>query len=459
MSPTVMGLVKAFGDSPPSEKTTDTAEAAAILKTLLNASRVGRQLEPSHRWEESSTGLTFSHHRAVASLRAGAYKQVVGATAAERVRYTVVDGSAYGSVAGTLDTFKPTSIAEMLAENFSSAQPITKMLEALAGRSAGLGTLLRNRRQAFQDAALAAWTAFLEGDVEAIDRFIVVHLYRRPDDRTRLAVQGRLEKALCTDDRTPEWAYDSSGFYVAVSRHIRREIRAEEDAKVNEVERFREEGVDRVKVDPDVGLRLRRVLAGELGLDDKHLWIDELLKDHYKNQEFPGAVLVARDEKPDIPLLSIRKNTRNLRSHTAQAVTRAGREGVIKQKVIDHPVEVNEHNDLVVPFDPKEDRKQPHNMVAQAQESDWLTLFAAQESERGQVRAILEAIERAGLTLQEQQVLDLRMKKHHSYKQIGALLGRPTNQVGSVLSRARNKVAIELLNAGIKTKRSVGLGH
>ena len=289
--------------------------------------------------------------------------------------------------------------------------------------------------------ALDAWEAFLEGDIEALDRFIVDHLGRRPDDRTRLAVQNRLERAFGTEDAPiPEWAGEPSGFDVGVFRLIRRQVRAEEAAIIDEVQRLREAGVDRVKVGFESGWRLRKALAQELGLDNKALWIDKELEDHYVRERFPGAVLVARDEKPNLPEMPSRKREPNLRSHTATVVAREAGEGLIKQKVIARPLETNEYNELVVPFDPKEDHGSSPGVLIPVIEGTHMDRFEAQERERGRMNQLHEAMRRAGLSQQEEEVMRLKWVEGLGNKEVATRLGRSASHVGVQAWRGFAKV-------------------
>ena len=250
-------------------------------------------------------------------------------------------------------TFKVATLSEILGSSYRPSMPLFGATKNLYGTGDLLEKTmkawsLQNLEQSLQQwidalrvrppfmyAALDAWEAFLEGDIEALDRFIVDHLQRQPDNTIRLAVQDRLERAFGTEGLSvPEWASDPSGFDVAVFRRIKRQVRTEEEATINEIRRLQEAGVADVRMGFQEGLRLRKAMAQDLGLDHKHLWISNKLKDHYVQERFPGAVLVARAEKPHLPETPARKREPNLRSHTATSVEQEAAEGLIKERVI-----------------------------------------------------------------------------------------------------------------------------
>jgi DNA-binding CsgD family transcriptional regulator len=288
--------------------------------------------------------------------------------------------------------------------------------------------------------ALDTWEAFLQGDIEALDRFIVDHLDRRPDDRTRLAVQQRLERAFGMEGSPiPEWAGDPNGFDVGVFRLVQRQIRAEEAAKIDEVQRLRDAGVDRVRMGFEKGLRLRKVMAQDLGLDHEQFSIDGKLKDHYVRVRFPGAVLVARAEQPHLPDTPSRKREPNLRSYTVTSVEREAAEGIIKEWVVGRPLEPTKHGNLAVPFDPKEDYTRPPSVVTVLREESHIEVFEAQERERGQLNQLRDAMRRAGLSPGEEVVMRLKLEGLRN-KDIAARLGCSAGQVGVQARRGREKV-------------------
>ena len=288
--------------------------------------------------------------------------------------------------------------------------------------------------------ALDAWEAFLEGDIEALDRFIVDHLGKRADNRTHLAVQQRLERAFGTDGSPiPAWAGDPGEFYVGVFMGIQRQKRAEEAATIGEIQRLREAGVDRVKVGFESGGRLRKALAQDLRLDHKQPWIDNKLREHYVLERFPGAVLAARAEDPHLPEMPSRKREPNLRSRTARSVEQEAPEGLIKERVVGRPLKPTNHGDLAVPFDPKEDHMRPPSVVTVLREESHIEVFEAQERERGRLNQLHETIRRAGLSSGEAEVMHLRLEGLRN-KDIAARLGRSASQVGGELYRGIAKV-------------------
>jgi DNA-binding CsgD family transcriptional regulator len=288
--------------------------------------------------------------------------------------------------------------------------------------------------------ALEAWEALLKGDIEALDRFIVDHLDRRPDDRTRLAVQQRLKRAFGTEGSPiPTWAGNPGEFYVGVFMRIQRQIRAEEAAKIDDIQRLRDAGVDRVRMSFEEGLRLRKVMAQDLGLDYKQLSIDGKLKDHYVRVRFPGAVLVARAEQPHLPDTPSRKREPNLRSYTVTSVEREAAEGIIKECVVVRPLEPTKHGNLAVPFDPKEDYTRPPSVVTVLREESHIEVFEAQERERGRLNQLRETMRCAGLSQGEAEVMHLRLEGLGN-KDIAARLGRSAGQVGMEVYRGIQKV-------------------
>jgi hypothetical protein len=198
----------------------------------------------------------------------------------------------------------------------------TKFLEDLAQAAAPTLTALR-LRPPFLFAAFDAWEAFLAGDVEAIDRFIVDRLGRRPNDRIRVFVQGRLEQAFGMDGaEPPSWADDAAAFWVAVFRSLRNEERV----ILRMVGSLREKVGRRVSLASDQALRY--TLAQTYGEDPRNPRRWGRLKGLFLEDEFPGAVLLAWDDRPtDEPLLPVqgRRGT-NLLSRTTRIVKEQGAE-------------------------------------------------------------------------------------------------------------------------------------
>jgi hypothetical protein len=354
--------------------------------------------------------------------------------------------------AAGLTKSEATTIPELFAQRYGgSSSPLWKQLaetrRLLSGSSGAFSlqnvqrTLEAIRlRPPFLYDALDAWEAFLEADIEALDRFIAEHLGRRPDDRTRLAVQQRLERAFGREGSPiPAWAGDPGEFGVGVFMRIQRQMRAEEAAKIDELQRLRDAGVDRVRMGFEEGLRLRKVMAQDLGLDHEQLSIDGKLKDHYVRVRFPGAVLVARDEKPHLPEMPSRKREPNLRSHTVTSVEQEAAEGIIKERVMGRPLEPTKHGDLAVPFDPKEDHTRPPSVVTDLREEPHIEVFEAQERERGRLNQLRDTMRRAGLSPGEEEVMRLRLEGLRN-KDIAARLGCSAGQVGVQAWRGREKV-------------------
>ena len=446
MPVSVSDLVKYYADEPP-PKNDSLADLEARLETLAS---------PGYR-----THFKFKPS-SLSSLAAGAFGrpkydqlgQYTSVTADLKVPTAPDVTSLYPlhRVVGPA-TARTTTVSELFAQRYgASSRPFwTQLAEThrlLSGSSGPLGpqniqrTLEAIRiRPPFLYDALDAWEAFLEGDIEALDRFIVDHLGKRPDDRTRLAVQQRLERAFGIEGSPiPAWAGDPGEFYVGVFMRIQRQKRAGEAATIDEIQRFRDAGVDRVKVGFESGWRLRKALAQDLGLDHKALWIDKELEDHYIRERFPGAVLVARNEKPHLPVMPSRKREPNLRSHTATVVAREAAEGLIKQKVIARPLETTKHGDVVVPLDSKEDHAGAPGVVTVLTEDSHIEVFEAQERERGRLNQLRDAVRRAGLSPGEEEVMRLKWVEGLGNKDIAARLGRSAGQVGVQAWRGLEKV-------------------
>ncbi len=437
MPVSVADLVKFYAYTTP-QKTDSLADLEARLEALISPSyRNPFKSAPSYL--PSLAAGSFGPHASVAdALKPPTFADVASLHPLHRVAGPATVGG--------------TTVSELFAQRYgASASPLwTQLAETrrlLSGSSAPFGlqniqrTLEAIRiRPPFLYDALDAWEAFLQSDIEALDRFIVDHLGKRPDDRTRLAVQQRLERAFGMEGSPiPEWAGDPNGFDVGVFRLVQRQIRAEEAAKIDEVQRLRDAGVDRVRMGFEKGLRLRKVMAQDLGLDHEQLSIDGKLKDHYVRVRFPGAVLVARAEQPHLPDTPSRKREPNLRSYTVTSVEREAAEGIIKEWVVGRPLEPTKHGNLAVPFDPKEDYTRPPSVVTVLREESHIEVFEAQERERGQLNQLRDAMRRAGLSPGEEEVMRLKLEGLRN-KDIAARLGCSAGQVGVQARRGREKV-------------------
>jgi DNA-binding CsgD family transcriptional regulator len=433
----VADLVKHYADEPPPKNDT-LADLEARLEVLIY---------PTYR---SPFGFEPS---SLSTLVAGAVGPYTSAA-------TVLKSPTIPAVASLYPIHRTTTsssprvmtISDLFAQRYgASASPIWKQLDETRRLLSGLSTpfgpqniqrtleAIRIRPPFLYD-ALDAWEAFLKGDIEALDRFIVDHLGKRPDDRTRLAVQQRLERAFGTDGSPiPAWAGDPGEFYVGVFMRIQRQKRAEEAATIGEIQRLREAGVDRVKVGFESGGRLRKALAQDLRLDHKQPWIDNKLREHYLLERFPGAVLAARAEEPHLPEMPSRKREPNLRSRTARSVEQEAPEGLIKERVVGRPLKPTTHGDLAVPFDPTEDHGKPPSVVTVLREESHMEVFEAQERERGRLNQLHGTMRRAGLSPGEAEVMHLRLEGLRN-KGIAARLGRSASQVGGELYRAIAKV-------------------
>jgi hypothetical protein len=305
-----------------------------------------------------------------------------------------------------------------------TAQGLGRVMEALRPKAHAFSKFLQDLAQAasptltalglrppFLFAAFGAWEAFLAGDVEAIDRFIVDRLSRRPDDRIRVFVQGRLEQAFGMDGaEPPRWADDAAAFWVAVFRSIR----IEERATLRMVDDLREEVGRRASLASDPALRY--ALASAYAGDPKNPKNWNFLKEKFLAEEFPGAVLLAWKGRPaDEPLLPV-PGTRgiNLLSRTTRIVKEQGTEAHKLARLA---------------------KKKPHVLLSGntdgtkdlAADAD-LERFAAQEWELQRMRGVLD---RAGLSHQQEQVLDLKLR-NLSEDEISARLGRPKGHVAVV---------------------------
>ena len=437
MPASVAALVKYYADNPP-PKNDSLADLEARLEALISPN-YRNPFKSAPAYLASLAAGTFGPHASVAD----ALKPPTFPDGASLHPFHRVVGPA---------TIRATTVSELFAQRYGAASsPLrTQVAEThrlFSGSSGPLGpqniqrTLEAIRiRPPFLYDALDAWEAFLAGDIEALDRFIVDHLGRRPDDRNRLAVQQRLKRAFGTEGSPiPAWAGDPDGFDVGVFKLVQRQLRAEEAATIEEIQRWREAGVDRVRMGFEEGSRIRKAMAQDLGLDHKALWIDGKLKNHYVRMRFPGAVLAARAEQPHLPETPSRKREPNLRSYTVTSVEREAAEGIIKERVIGRPLETTKHGDLAVPFDPKEDHMRPPSVVTVLREESHIEVFEAQERERGLLNQLHETIRRAGLSPGEAEVMHLKLDGLRN-KDIAARLGRSASQVGGELYRGKAKV-------------------
>jgi hypothetical protein len=319
--------------------------------------------------------------------------------------------------------YSPT--VEAVAKSLSDkAQGLGRVMEALRPKIDGLSTFLENMAQVaaptlttlrlrppFLFAALDAWEAFLTGDVEAIDRFIVDRLGRPPNDRIRVFVQGRLEQAFGMDQaEPPRWADEAEAFWVAVFRSIR----DEERATLRMVDDLREKVGKRASLTSDQALRY--TLAPTYGEDPGNPKRWGLLKSYFLKDEFPGAVLLAWEERPtDEPLLPVqgRRGT-NLLSRTTRIVKEQGAEAHKLTRL------ANKKPHVLLPDNTDGTR----DLAAKLD----LERFVTGEWELQRMREVLD---RAGLSHQQQQVLDLK-RKNLSDDEISVRLGRRKGHVAAV---------------------------
>lgn len=99
-------------------------------KTLSNMSWVGRQVEPSRRREESSTGLTFGHHAEVAALEPGLQVELLNRSGEEewtrsRLRQEVRELTGGSSVHFSSDSeewYTPPSVIERVMRTLGAIE-------------------------------------------------------------------------------------------------------------------------------------------------------------------------------------------------------------------------------------------------------------------------------------------------------------------------------------------------
>jgi len=315
-------------------------------------------------------------------------------------------------------------VGEALGRATEAARPLLsglgKFVEAAALTIEELHT-----RPPFMFAALDAWEAFLDGDIAAIDRFIVDRLGREPDDNLRVAVQSRLEVAFAADGaKVPRWVGNSLGFDVAVCRDIRGAARAAEREIQRMIDGLRDKVGKRASLVTDRSLRYALASTYQVDPEDPKRW--GFLKDRFLAEEFPGAVLLAWEDRPaDEPLLPVRGiRGPNLLSRTTRLVKGLDGEAYKLRKVA---------------------TKKPHALTSadadgtggdMGAELD-LRRFAVLESERKQVR---DALRDAGLSPQEVEVVHLKFWEGRSNKDIASIVSRSESQVGVEAFRGVAKI-------------------
>jgi RNA polymerase sigma factor (sigma-70 family) len=171
---------------------------------------------------------------------------------------------------------------------------------------------------------------------------------------------------------------------------------------------------------------LRYALASTYGVDpeDPERW--GFLKNRFLAEEFPGAVLLAWEDRPmEEPVLPVRgiRGT-NLLSRTTRIVKGLDGEAYKLRKVV---------------------AKKPHLLTSPDADGTGgdigaeldLERFAALEAERKQVR---DALENAGLSPQEAEVMHLKFWQGLGNKEIAHIVGRSASQIGVEAFRGIAKV-------------------